>query len=85
MNDTTILTNFGGAKRYAKNNIHTKVKNPWSRNVLGLNLGAHINYNCIYNYIYICIYLRRMFLLMDKKLEAVKIYNFCPYRSRVIN
>ena len=38
MNDTTILTNFDGAKLYDKNNIHTKVRNLWNRNVLGLNL-----------------------------------------------
>lgn len=51
MNDTTILNNFDGAKLYDKNHIHSKVRNLWSRNVLGLNLGAYINYNCIYNYI----------------------------------
>ena len=65
MNDTTILTNFGGAKLYDKNNIHTKVRNPWSRNVLGLNLGAHINYNCIYNYIYICVYIFKTYVSTD--------------------
>ena len=56
MNDTTILTNFGGAKLYDKNNIHTKVRNLWNRNVLGLNVGAHISYNCIYNNIYMYIF-----------------------------
>ena len=27
MNDTTILTNFGGAQLYDENNIHTKLRN----------------------------------------------------------
>lgn len=55
MNDTTISTNFGGAKLYDKNNIHTKLRNLQSRNVLGL--GAHINCNYIQ--------IRCMFLPME--------------------
>lgn len=45
VNDATILTNFGGVKLYNKNNIYTKLRNLWSRNVLEIGLGTHINHN----------------------------------------
>lgn len=45
MNDTTILTNFGRAKLYDKNNFHTKLRKLERRNVVGIGLGAHVNLN----------------------------------------
>jgi hypothetical protein len=39
--------NFGGAQRRGKSNVLTKLRNPWSRNVLGIGCGAHMIHNCV--------------------------------------
>lgn len=57
MSDTTISSNFSGAKLYDKNNIHTKLRSLQSRNVLRIGLGAHINHNYTQT--------RRIFLPME--------------------
>lgn len=45
LNNTIILTDFDRAELYDKNNIHTKLRNLQSRNILVIGLGAHINHN----------------------------------------
>lgn len=42
-----INTNFGGLGRGEGNNILTKLKNSFSRNVVGIGYPAHILHNCI--------------------------------------
>lgn len=42
-----INTNFGGLGRGEGNNILTKLKNSFSRNVVGIGCPAHILHNCI--------------------------------------
>jgi hypothetical protein len=40
-------TNFGGAQRGGKNNVLTKLRNLWSRNVLGIGCGTHVIHNFV--------------------------------------